>query len=303
MSNPHVPASDPRNDASLVYVDGRLVPRGEAVVSVFDSGFLMGDGVWEGLRVHNGRAAFLGAHLDRLYEGTRAIDLPLAKYVDRDAMTAALYRTLEANRMRDGVHVRLMVTRGLKRTPFQGTSVNVGPPTVVIVAEYKVPDPAVVARGIKVFTTHVRRGGPDVLDPALNSHSRLDYVTASIQADKAGADEALMLDPHGFVATCNSTHFFVVRGGEVWTSTGRYCLRGITRANVIRLAGADGIGVRETDFSLTQVYSADEVFVTGTFAGIVPVRDVDGRSFPEGAGPVTARLQALYAAAVAAECA
>ncbi|MCP4805769.1 MAG: aminotransferase class IV [Proteobacteria bacterium] len=297
MAGPHSHHPDDRNEHVLVYVNGELKPRGQAMVSVFDSGFLMGDGVWEGLRVHGGKVPFLDAHLDRLFEGARALDLDVGR--TRQELVDALYETIRANDMVDGVHVRLMVTRGLKRTPFQGPSVNVGQSTLVIAAEWKEPDPAVTARGLDVMTVYVRRGRPDVQDPAWNSHSKLNCVTACIQAGKMGADEGLMLDPHGFVATCNSTHFFIVRKGELWTSTGRYCLRGITRAKVLELAEANGIRTRECDFPLTQVYGADEVFCTGTFSGIVPVRSVDGRGY-ELPGPITTRLTELYAAAVRA---
>lgn len=295
MANPHIPPTDDRNERVLIWLNDGLVPRHQAVVSVFDSGFLMGDGIWEGLRVYGGRVAFLDEHLDRLFEGARALDLDIGR--TRQQLTDAVYATLEANGMVDGVHIRLMVTRGLKRTPFQGPSVNVGRSTLVVAAEWKVPDPEVVARGLDLMTVHVRRGRPDVQDPAWNSHSKLNCVTACIQANKMGADEGVMLDPHGFVATCNSTHFFIVRKGELWTSSGRYCLRGITRGKVLELAQANGIVTRECDFTLTQVYSADEVFCTGTFSGLVPVRSVDGRGFEPG-GPVTQRLTKLYKAAV-----
>ena len=300
-SGPHSHDDDTRNASVLVYVDGQLLPRDRATVSVFDSGFLMGDGIWEGLRLYNGRVPYLQQHLDRLYEGARALDITIG--MSREELTDAIYRTTEANGMESGVHMRLMVTRGVKSTPFQGPSVNIGGPTVVITAEWKSPAPEVVSHGIDVVTLHVRRGRPDVQDPALNSHSKLNCVTACVQAEKLGADEGLMLDPHGFVATCNSTHFFIVRGGELWTSTGRYCLRGITRANVLRLARGDGLTVREKDFSLTEVYGADEAFVTGTFAGLVHIRQVDGRPFGDSSGgPVTERLRSLYAAEIATLC-
>ena len=288
----HHAADDPRNRDILIYVNGTLQPRERAVVSVFDSGFILGDGVWEGLRVHRGRIAFLSPHLDRLYEGAKAIDLDIG--LDRAALTAALYQTLSANRMTEGVHVRLMVTRGLKSTPYQDPRACIGPATVVIIPEYKVPRPELLTRGVRLFTVHVRRGAPDVQDPKLNSHSKLNCITACIQAAKAGADEALMLDPHGFVATCNSTHFFIVRRGEVWTSTGDYCLAGITRANVLRLCRDNGIPVFEKNFSLTQAYAAEEAFVTGTYAGIAPVIEIDGRSISAVRGPMVERLQQLY---------
>ncbi|MCK6432320.1 MAG: aminotransferase class IV [Burkholderiaceae bacterium] len=286
---------DPRNAHILIWVNGQLCPRDRAMVSVFDSGFVLGDGVWEGLRVERGHPLFLDAHLDRLYEGACALMIDIG--LDRSALTAALYRTLQANGMtgRSGVHIRLMVTRGVKRTPYQDPRVTVGPATVVIVAEWKEPKPETLARGLALYTVYVRRGNPDVQDPRLNSHSKLNCITACIQATQAGADEALMLDPHGFVATCNSTHFFVVRRGEVWTSSGDYCLGGITRGNVLAMCREAGIPARELNFSLTQAYSADEAFVTGTYAGIAPVRSIDGRTIGQAApGPMVTRLQGLY---------
>ena len=298
----HDASQDPRNETILINVNGEMKPRDEAVVSVFDSGFILGDGVWEGLRVHNGKIAFLGRHLARLYEGAKALDLDIG--LSRDDMAARLYETLEANSMEDGVHIRLMVTRGVKSTPYQDPRVTIGPPTVVIVPEYKSADPALYEAGVRLFTVHVRRGAPDVQDPKLNSHSKLNCILACIQAAKAGADEALMLDPHGFVATCNSTHFFIVRSGEVWTSSGRYCLGGITRGLVLELAHDAGMPAHEKDVSLTDVYGADEAFVTGTFAGLVPVREVDGRMIGDGRpGPVTGKLRGLYHARIEQECA
>ena len=299
----HDHADDPRNAEVLVWVNGDLVPRDRAVVSVFDSGFVLGDGVWEGLRVSGGHPAFLDRHLDRLEEGARASLLDLG--MTREEITDAIYATLRSNDMTDGVHVRLMVTRGVKSTPYQDPRVTIGPATVVIIAEHKEPMPATVSDGITLFTTHVRRATPDTLDPKLNAHSKLNDITACIQAYTAGADEALMLDPHGFVATCNSTHFFIVtRRGEVWTSDGRFCLDGITRGNVLEVCRANGLAARETTFSLTDVYNAAEAFVTGTFAGVVPVRTVDGRTIGTGArGPVVERLQGLYQEHVAADVA
>ena len=299
----HDHGDDPRNDDILIWVNGELKPRAEAVVSVFDSGFVLGDGVWEGLRVSGGHPAFLETHLDRLWQGAAAIMLDIG--MTREELTRALYDTLAANDMHDGVHIRLMVTRGVKSTPYQDPRVTIGPATVVVIAEHKEPLPATVVDGITLFTTHVRRATPDTLDPKLNAHSKLNDIQACIQAYTAGADEALMLDPHGFVATCNSTHFFIVTPeGEVWTSDGRFCLGGITRGNVLDVCRGAGIPARETTFSLTDVYSASEAFVTGTFAGVVPVRTVDGRTIGTGArGPVVERLQQLYAAHVAADVA
>jgi len=284
--------SDPRNQSILINVNGELKLRAEAVVSVFDSGFMLGDGVWEGLRLHEGKLGFLDRHLDRLFEGAKAIAMDVG--VSRDELTRRLYETVDANGMSEGVHVRLMVTRGVRSTPYQDPRVVVTPATVVIIAEYKEPDPAVYERGLKLFTVHVRRGDPAVQDQKINSHSKLNCILASVQATQAGADEALMLDPHGFVATCNSTHFFIVRKGEMWTSSGKYCLGGITRGLALEVAREAGITAIEKDFSLTDVYGADEAFVTGTFAGIVPVREIDGRQLAC-RGPMVERLQRLYA--------
>ncbi len=280
---------DQRNASILISINGEMFPRDDAKVSVFDSGFMLGDGVWEGIRLHKGRLLFLEAHMERLYEGAKAIDMDIG--LSPAEMVARIDEVLAANDMDTDVHIRLMVTRGIKSTPYQHPKVTITPPTVVIIPEYKV---AVEGAGLKLATVHVRRGAPDVQDPALNTHSKLNCITACIQADKMGADEALMLDPHGFVATCNSTHFFIVRKGEVWTSSGRYCLAGITRAKVLELARGNAIPGLEKDFSLTDVYNADEAFVTGTFAGLIPVNEIDGRVIGSGKGPVTARLQGLY---------
>ncbi|PHR18193.1 MAG: aminotransferase class IV [Sphingopyxis sp.] len=287
-------AADPRNETILINVNGVMTPRAEAVVSVFDSGFMLGDGVWEGLRVHKGKIAFLDAHLDRLFEGSKAIAMDIG--ISRDALVERLYETISGNDMVDqeGVHIRLMVTRGIRSTPYQDPRVIISSATIVIIPEYKEALPSTVENGIRLFTVHVRRGDPAVQDQKLNSHSKLNCITACIQATQAGADEGLMLDPQGFVATCNSTHFFIVRKGEVWTSSGDYCLGGITRANVIRICRKNDIPVFEKNFSLTDVYGADEAFVTGTFAGVVPATEVDGRILTEGRGPMVERLQGLY---------
>lgn len=291
---------DPRNDAILINVNGTLLPRAEASVSVFDSGFMLGDGVWEGIRVHQGRMVFLEAHLDRLFEGAKAIAMDIG--ISRNALVDRLYATIAANEM-ESCHIRLMVTRGIRSTPYQDPRVVISPATIVIIAEHKDPLPATVEKGLSLFTVHVRRGDPAVQDPKLNSHSKLNCITACIQATEAGADEALMLDPHGFVATCNSTHFFIVRKGEVWTSSGDYCLGGITRGNIIKLCRENDIPLFEKNFSLTDVYGADEAFVTGTFAGVVPAHSIDGRVLTAGRGPMVERLQSLYKALIARDVA
>ncbi len=287
----HDYAADLRNDAILINVNGKLIPRAEATVSVFDSGFMLGDGVWEGIRVHKGKMAFLGAHMARLYEGAKAIAMDVG--ITREELTKRLSETIAANNMQS-CHIRLMVTRGIRSTPYQDPRVVISPATIVIIAEHKDPLPATVEKGISLFTVHVRRGDPAVQDQKLNSHSKLNCITACIQATQAGADEGLMLDPQGFVATCNSTHFFIVRKGEVWTSSGDYCLGGITRSNIIELCRANDIPVREKNFSLTDVYGAEEAFVTGTFAGVVPAHTIDGRKMTDGRGPMVERLQGLY---------
>ncbi len=297
----HEYQDDPRNANIIIDINGEYFARDEAKVSVFDSGFVLGDGVWEGLRVHHGRIAFLDQHLERLYGGARALDMEME--VTTEELGKRLYRLLEKNNMQDGVHIRLMVSRGVKATPYQDPRITITPPTIVIVPEYKQALPETAVKGIKLFTVHVRRGYPDVQDPKLNSHSKLNCITACIQAAKAGADEALMLDPHGFVATCNSTHFFIVRKDEVWTSSGDYCLGGITRGNVIELCERNQVPVRQKNFSLTDVYSANEAFVTGTFAGLAPVREIDGRIIGDGErGPMVEKLQQLYLAMLEQEC-
>jgi len=297
----HEYQDDPRNADIIIDINGEFFAREQAQVSVFDSGFVLGDGVWEGLRVHRGKIAFLDQHLDRLYEGAKALDMEME--VSAAELRERLYRLLEKNGMQDGVHIRLMVSRGIKATPYQDPRITITPPTIVIIPEYKTALPETAHKGIKLFTVHVRRGYPDVQDPKLNSHSKLNCITACIQAAKAGADEALMLDPHGFVATCNSTHFFIARKGEVWTSSGDYCLGGITRGNVIALCEQHQIPVRQKNFSLTDVYGADEAFVTGTFAGLAPVREIDGRIIGDGErGPMVEKLQQLYLAMLEQEC-
>ena len=296
---------DPRNDDVLISVDGALVHRDEAKVSVFDSGFVLGDGIWEGLRLIDGRIAFLDQHLDRLYDGAKMLMIDIG--LTRRALVDRLFDCLERNGMTDGVHIRLMVSRGRKRSPYQDPRLTVGAATVVIIPEWKLPRPEMYARGIDLFTVHVRRTGPADQDPKLNSHSKLNDILACIQAMNAGADEAIMLDDRGFVATCNSTHFFIVRNGELWTSGGGFCLRGITRDAVLRAARNGGIPAYERDFSLFDVYAADEAFVTGTFAGLTPVAGADGRKLPalgqegDASGPVTRRLRELYFEVRAAE--
>lgn len=277
-----------------IWINDRLVPEHQASVSVFDSGFVLGDGVWEGVRVAGGKPAFLAAHLDRLVEGAKT--LMLAEMPDRDRIGRAVTAVIEGNGLVDGAHLRIMLTRGVRREPYQDPRLVGGGPTLVIIPGHHPVSEASLTRPQTLFTVHVRRGAPDAQDPRLNSHSKLNCILACIQANVAGADEALMLDPDGFVATCNSTHFFIVRSGTVMTSDARYCLGGITRRHVLALCRDHAIEYAEKTFSLTDVYAADEAFTTGTLSGLRPVGSVDGREIGSGQrGPITERLQVLYA--------
>lgn len=288
-------ASDPRNAAARIYLNGQMVPRSEAKVSVFDAGFVLGDGIWEGLRLHKGALLFLDAHLERLYDGARAIALDIG--MTREEVKRALALTLAANNMAHGAHIRLMITRGEKKAPNQDPRNALGKPTVVIVAEYKEPSAEIATRGLNLRTSSIRCTPREMFDMRINSHSRLALIVALNEVIRAGADEALMLDPHGFVSSCNATNFFFVTNGEVRTSSGEFCFNGITRGNVIVLCRREGIPLRLGNFLPEDVRSADEAFVTGTFGGVTPVREIDGRmlSVPL-PGPVTQRLRALYAA-------
>lgn len=292
----HNAQEDGRNEDVLIYVNGALMPRAEASISVFDSGYLVGDGIWEGIRLHRGRLCFLQDHFERLWKGAKAIGLQLP--FTKQELERYIWETLKANDMDDGVHIRVMVTRGIKKTPSQDPRLTLSGPNVVIIAEHKIASEESRRRGLRLFTSTVRRGRPDYLDPKLNCHSKLHEVQALVQALEAGADEALMLDINGFVATCNSTNFFIVQKGEVWTSTDQFCMNGITRQKVIELSRSNGLVFREKNFSLFDCYSADEAFVTGTFGGLTPVFSIDGREIGTDArmGPVTAQLQAAYEA-------
>jgi branched-chain amino acid aminotransferase len=306
----HNALEDPRNADVRIYINGELLHRDDAKISVFDSGYLVGDGVWEGLRLHDGVLVFLDEHLDRLWQGAATVGIDLG--MTRQELAQKIQQTLDANGMIDGVHVRVMITRGIKKTPSQDPRLTISGPNLVIIAEHKTADPSSRDRGVSLFTSTIRRGSPDYLDPRLNCHSKLHEVQALMQALEAGADEALMLDIHGFVATCNATNFFIVRGDQVWTSTGTYCMNGITRCKVIEVCQQARITCQQKDFSLFDVYGADEAFVTGTFGGLTPVISVDGRQIgaPREAvadghvdgptGPMTRRLQQLYEGAIEA---
>lgn len=294
----HQAAEDARNQDIKIYVNGNIVPRDQAKVSVYDSGFMLGDGVWEGLRLYNGTWAFMDEHIDRLFEAAKAIDLDLG--MDRAGIVAALESTRLANAMQSDVHARLMVTRGVKVKPFQHPSLSRSGPTMVIIMEHSRPS---IPRPIRLATVAHMRGLPMTQDPKLNSHSKLNCILACIAAEKAGADEALMLDVHGFVNTTNACNFFIVRKGAVWTSTGDYCMNGITRQKVIDLCRENGIEVHTRNFSLVDTYGADEAFLTGTFGAQTPVSMIDGRQIGDGQlGPVTARIRSLYKSMVDQHC-
>lgn len=289
----HNAKEDSRNDNILISINDELFPRNEAKISVFDSGYLVGDGVWEALRLHNGVLVFLEDHFNRLWQSAATVGMYLP--FTKKELTNKVWNTLNANKMQDGVHVRIMITRGIKKTPSQDPRLTISGPNVVIIPEYKMASKTSKEEGISLFTSTVRRGSPDYLDPRLNCHSKLHEVQALIQAIEAGADEALMLDINGFVATCNATNFFMVKNNEVWTSTSKYCMNGITRAKVIEVCKANNIICIEKDFSLFDVYGADEAFVTGTFGGLTPVINVDGRQIGKGRyDDMTRKLSGLY---------
>jgi len=289
----HNALPDPRNEAILISINGELFPRSEAKISVFDSGYLVGDGVWEGIRLHDGVLVFLDSHLNRLFQSAKVIGMHLP--FTREELTEEIWKTLRANEMTTDVHLRVMVTRGIKKTPSQDPRLTISGPNVVIIAEHKKASSETKEKGITLFTSTIRRGSPDYLDPRLNCHSKLHEVQALIQAIEAGADEALMLDINGFVSTCNATNFFMIKDKEVWTSTGEYCMNGITRAKVIEACAKNNIVCKQKNFSLFDVYGADEAFVTGTFGGLTPVIKIDGKEIGDGKpSKLTRKLSTLY---------
>ena len=294
----HQSEEDIRNEDILIYLNGKILPKNEAVVSVYDSGFMLGDGVWEGLRLYNNRWAFCDEHIDRLFEAALAIDLDIG--LSKSDVIDALIKTQNSNGMVNNAHARLMITRGPKKRPFQHPALSQDGPTFVIIMEHSVPK---IPRPISLSTVPHLRGLPMTQDPKLNSHSKLNCILACIAAEKAGADEALMLDINGFVNTTNACNFFIVKKGEVWTSTGDYCMNGITRQKVIDICRSDGIPVYEKNFSLVDTYSSEEAFLTGTFGAQTPVGSIDGRSIGKGElGPITERIRKLYKLLIKKEC-
>ena len=289
----HEYEDDPRNETVLISVNGKLCPRSEAMVSVFDAGFLLGDGVWESFRLHEGKLVFIEDHMDRLFRGASQISLDPGK--SRNQIMEEIHRVISANQMHDQVHLRLIISRGLKPTPYQAPWVISSSPTIVIIPEYKKANPRRAVEGIKLVSVGVRRGGPEIQDPSINSLSKHNCIAACIEAADKGGEEGLMMDPHGFVSTCNSTHFFMAKDGEVWTSSGEYCLEGITRGKVLELCNSNGIPYSERNFTFEDVNSAEEAFVTGTFAGLPPVVSFDGSLVGDGnRGPICEHLQNLY---------
>ena len=292
MPTTHDYYEDPRNKDIQIYIDGEFFHRSEASVSVLDSGFLLGDGVWEGIRLHEGKLLHFDAHMDRLFNGAELISLPIN--LNRNQLQQAIQKTLDKNQMESDVHIRLIISRGLKKTPYQHPKVTLGDPTIVIIPEYKVADQDVARKGIKLASVETIRDYR-VQNPNINSLSKHNCIAACIEAEKKGADEGLMFDPNGYVATCNSTNFFIIRSGEVWTSTGEYCLKGITRSTVISICKQNQIPIHEKNFSIDDVYTANEAFVTGTFAGITPVVEIDGRQINNNLrGELTKTLQNYY---------
>ena len=292
MASTHDYEIDSRNDNIQIYIDGQFFPRTDAKVSVMDSGYLLGDGVWEGIRLYNNHLIHLEKHLERLYEGAETIQMDIG--ISKSEMKSALEKTLKKNEMISDVHIRLIVSRGIKSTPYQHPKVTIGHPTIVIIPEYKKPSPGLKIEGITLGTVSTIRNNL-TQDPRVNSLSKHNCIAACIEADKMGVDEGLMLDPDGYVSTCNSTNFFMIKSNEVWTSNGQHCLNGVTRHSVIDICKKKQIPIKEKQFSINEVHEADEVFVTGTFAGIIPVRSVDGNTIGNGTrGPLTEQLQIWY---------
>jgi len=292
MASTHDYVKDIRNENIKIYINGKYYHRSKAKVSVFDSGFLLGDGVWEGIRLHNNKLIHLDSHIDRLFDGAKSIAMEIQ--MSREEIINAIWATLKENKMKSDTHIRLIVSRGIKSTPYQHPKVTISPPTIVIIPEYKIPNKEVIDKGIRLVLVQTRRDSA-VQDPKINSLSKMNCISACIEADRLGAEEGLMLDPHGFVSTCNSTNFFIVVNNEIWTSTGEYCLNGVTRGSIISLCKGNNINVIEKNFLIEDVYNADEAFVTGTFAGVIPVVEIDGKIMSKGSkGRLTKEIQDWY---------
>ena len=293
----HTYLEDLRNEKILIYVNGEYYPREDAKVSVFDSGFLLGDGVWEGIRFHNNKFVFIDEHIDRLYEGAKSLSIDIGH--SKSDLIQILFNLVEKNNMTSDVHVRLIVSRGLKKTPYQHPNANIGKSTIVIIPEYKIPDNSMFIKGIKLASVNTIRSTPEILDPRINSLSKLNCILACIESSNLNVDEGLMLDINGNVSTCNSTNFFIIKNQEVITSRGNYCLNGVTRAKIIEICRDNNIPIIEKNFNLEDVYSADESFVTGTFAGVIPVTHIDDITLNSGRiGRLTKALHSRYHALI-----
>ncbi|MDD9977638.1 MAG: aminotransferase class IV [Boseongicola sp.] len=288
----HDAEADARNENIKIWVNGELVPKDEAKVSVYDSGFMLGDGMWEGMRLYDGEWAFFDEHMDRLFNSLKSVSLDIG--IGPADIHEILNKTAAANDMTSDAHCRLMITRGRKAKPFQHPSLSKFGPTIVAIVEHSKPAEDLQTAGIRLATVPQVRGLPMSQDAKFNSHSKMNCVIACLQAEQAGADEALMLDPHGFVNTTNACNFFIVRRGEVWTSTGDYCMNGVTRQKVIDVCVSNGIPVREKNYSLYEAYGADEAFLTGTFGAQTPVAEIDGKPIGNGERPIMAQIQSLY---------
>lgn len=293
IASTHDSEHDERNEHLKIYVNGEIVAKDDAKVSVYDSGFMLGDGVWEGMRLYHGKLAFIDEHLARLYDSAFALDIEIG--VSKAEMKKILAETLAANNMEHDTHVRLMVSRGKKVKPFQDPRLSIFGSTIVVIAEHSVVREDTANKGVTLHTVPIVRGLPTTQDPKLNSHCKLNCIMALNHALKAGANEALMLDPHGFVNTSNSCNFFIVKKDEVWTSTGDYCMNGITRKKVIEICEENDIPIKLKNYSLFETYCADEAFLTGTFGGLTPVIEIDRKRIGSGKiGSLTQRLKSLY---------
>ena len=277
MSSSHDYIKDKRNQKIKIYINGKFYLRNEAKISVFDSGFLLGDGVWTGIRLHNNKLLFLKEHLKRLYDDAKAIGIKI--HVGKKIMSNEIYKTIKKNKMETDVHIRLILSRGLKSTPYQDPSFTISSPTLVIIPEYKKPDEKLYLNGLVLKTVSIIRGPKNVQDPTLNTLSKLNCILACIEAKKKNADEGLMFDINGNIATNNSTHFFFIKDSTVFTSKGLYCVKGITRQNIIDICIINKIRIIQKDFTLKEVMKADEAFVTGTFANIIPVKQINNKKF------------------------
>ena len=292
MVSSHDFVDDKRNKNIKIYINGKFYKRKDAKISVFDSSTMLGDGIWDSLRYHNNNFIFLKEHLDRLYKDAKLIDLKI--HLTRKKLSEALIKTIKINKMKTDVHLRIIESRGIKSTPYQSPKVTISKPTIIIIPEYKKPDIKAYKKGLKLVTVKTIRGPINVQNPQINSLSKLNCILACIEANKKNADEALMFDINGNIATNNSTHFFFVKNKTVFTSTGKYCVTGITRQKIIDICKKNKIKVKEKNFKLNEVLNADEAFCTGSFAGIVPVNQINKKKYSLKKNSITKELTNFY---------